>query len=154
MECTPYNYWVRERSLRHYIWGVLYMSPDGHKQSPRCMALMYSWRQGKTCASVKTRNVARRKRHQLFTVNDVAEHKIEKQLKNKIGENNYANYWWFAKFVKVFYHQNFLSCGILGRFFIHKFNISCNFDTGWFSCHISMVFFLIPSKPQKGTPNP
>jgi len=29
---------------------------------------------------------------------------------------------------------------------------SRNFDTGWVLCHISMVFFQIPFKPQKGTP--
>ena len=36
-------------------------------------------------------------------------------------------------------------------FFIHK-NRSRNFDTGWVSYHISMVFIPIPFKPQKGTP--
>ena len=28
----------------------------------------------------------------------------------------------------------------------------CNFDTGWVLCHISVVFFLIPFKPQRSTP--
>jgi len=27
-----------------------------------------------------------------------------------------------------------------------------NFDTGWVLCHISVIFFQIPFKPQKGTP--
>jgi len=30
--------------------------------------------------------------------------------------------------------------------------LSRNFDTGWILCHISVVFFPIPFKPQKGTP--
>jgi len=29
---------------------------------------------------------------------------------------------------------------------------SRNFDTGWVLCHISIIFFRIPSKPLKGTP--
>ena len=29
---------------------------------------------------------------------------------------------------------------------------SHNFDTGWVLCHISVIFFWIPFKPENGTP--
>jgi len=36
--------------------------------------------------------------------------------------------------------------------YYERFQYNLDFDTGWALCHISVVFFQIPFKPQKDTP--
>ena len=59
--------------------------------------------------------------------------------------------WWLLQLQTDFQLTALNGCGKIGRSFNPQIR-SHNFDTGWVLCHISVVFFLIPFKPQKGVP--
>jgi len=56
--------------------------------------------------------------------------------------------WWLLQLQTDFQHTTLNGCGITGWIFYSQIR-SCNFDSSWVLCHISVVFFRILFKPQK-----
>ena len=86
---------------------TLHFSPDDlyASTSNRLVAWLSCVRgPGKTCVSVKTSNTARRGYQFSFSIT----WQSISFLNWKLAKKTLVNYWWFAKFAKVFYGQNFV----------------------------------------------